>query len=90
MRVGKTISSIGVVAGLLLGNVASAAPATRSGSALPAVTGQTAPAIASRALPRSSSRSNLVGTPLFIAFLGAVAITIGTIVIVNNDNNSPG
>jgi hypothetical protein len=90
MRVGKLASSIGVIAGLLLSNVAAAAPATRSGSALPAVTGKMGPAIASRALPRSSSRSNLVGAPLFIAFLGAIAVTIGTIVIISDDNDSPG
>lgn len=89
MGVAKNFSAIGAVAGLLFSSVAVAAPTTRSASALPAVTGQLAP-VSTRALPRSSSRSNLVGTPLIIAIIGAVAITIGTVIIVNNKNNSPG
>ena len=33
-------------------------------------------------------KNDLLGAPLFLIFLGAVAITVGTIVIVNNDNSS--
>ena len=37
------------------------------------------------------NKQNLLGAPLFIAFLGAVAITIGTIIIINNNgSSSPG
>lgn len=32
-------------------------------------------------------QTNLFGAPLFLLFLGAVTITIGTIIIVNNNNN---
>ena len=35
-------------------------------------------------------KNSLLGAPLFLAFLGAVAVTIGTIIIVNNNGNSPG
>ncbi len=35
-------------------------------------------------------KNSLLGAPLFLAFLGAVAITIGTIIIVNNNGSSPG
>lgn len=36
-------------------------------------------------------KNSLLGAPLFLAFLGAVAITIGTIIIVNNNgSSSPG
>lgn len=35
-------------------------------------------------------KNALLGTPLFLAFLGAVAVTIGTVVVVNNNGNSPG
>lgn len=36
-----------------------------------------------------SKKNELFGAPLFLAFLGAVAITIGTIVVVDN-GSSPG
>ena len=36
-------------------------------------------------------KNALLGAPLFLAFLGAVAVTIGTIIIVNNNgSSSPG
>ena len=35
-------------------------------------------------------KNSLLGAPLFLAFLGAVVITIGTIIIINNNGNSPG
>lgn len=34
------------------------------------------------------TENNLLGAPLFLVFLGAVAVTIGTVVIVNNSNPS--
>ena len=38
-----------------------------------------------------AQKSSLLGAPLFLLFLGTVAITIGTIIIINNDNpSSPG
>ena len=37
-----------------------------------------------------SDKNSLLGAPLFLLFLGAVAITIGTIIIVNNNGSSPG
>jgi hypothetical protein len=33
-------------------------------------------------------KQSLLGAPLLIAFLGAVAVTVGTIVIVNNNGSS--
>ncbi len=40
---------------------------------------------------RVDDKSQLLGAPLFLFFLGAVAVTIGTIVIVNNNGgSSPG
>lgn len=35
-------------------------------------------------------KNSLLGAPLFLIFLGAVAVTIGTIVIINNNGSSPG
>ena len=34
-------------------------------------------------------KNNLLGGPLFLAFLGAVVITITTIIIINSHNDNP-
>lgn len=42
-----------------------------------------------RAGAKRGQESNLFGAPLLIVLLGAVAVTIGTIVIVDNDDDEP-
>lgn len=80
--------------GLVFAQAATAAQPIRASSALPAAK----PNLASvssigRALPRGEKKNNLLGLPLFVAFLGAVAVTVVTVVVVNeidDDNDSPG
>ena len=82
-----------VTAALLAANSVSAVAATspvRPGMvSLPSTLGASGSTI--RAGKRvSGGQSSLLGAPLFLLFLGAVAVTIGTIIIVNHNNSSPG
>ena len=45
--------------------------------------------LALRAGRGMESSNQLLGAPLFLLFLGAVAVTIGTIIVVNNGGGSP-
>lgn len=71
------------MAALMFGSVAAQAdvrPGTALGTHAPAV----GPIRASRA---TGPQEALLGAPLFLIFMGAVTITIGTIVVVNTFDN---
>ena len=90
MKITKTIAALATAASIFTTTTAMAADATRSVSALPRVAGVAPVMTGLRASKRTAAQNNLLAGPLFIAFLGAVAVTISTIVIVNNNNDSPG
>ena len=76
---------------LALSTTVAQAETIRAGASLPNVTaansGLLSQPAAKRASAKASDESNLLGTPLFLALLGAVAVTGGTIIIVNNNGN---
>jgi hypothetical protein len=84
---------IGIAAAALLAvnsMAATAAPAIRPGVvSLPKSAGAFGGTAVRAGKPLRGEQSDLLGAPLLIAFLGAVAVTIGTIVIVNNGDSSP-
>lgn len=82
------IGALGALLAMSLPIAASAEtrPAVASFSAVPALSTAAIGHTVSRGRVKTSASSDLFGAPLFLVFLGAVAITIGTIVIVNNNN----
>lgn len=82
---GRTSLAATALAAMLFGSVAAEAAPIRPGitSAIQSatITGKI------RASQPTRRDQHLLGAPLFLVFLGAVAITVGTIVIVNNNDN---
>lgn len=86
MKLAKILATVGVVGSILSSTVATAAE-TRAAGALPTSSHVAQPAQAAKQM---GDDSQLLGAPLFLIFLGAVVITIGTIIIIHNNNGSNG
>lgn len=85
---GRTVAAI--VATAMLGSAAFAAETVRPSSSLSAVGTPVAPLsvpVGTRIGSRVGNDNGLLGAPLLIFFLGAVVVTIGTVIIVNNSDN---
>lgn len=78
--------------GLVFAQAAAAAQPIRASSALPAAKPNLASVSSiSRALPRGEKKSDLLGAPLFLIIAGVAAVTVGAVVIADDDDNdSPG
>ena len=98
MKTMKRAAAALVAASMLSSPVLAASAVRPAMASLPAVGGTAGsgsplgPQFASgmRAGSHVGKSSQLLGAPLFLVFLGAVAVTIGTIVIVNHNSSSPG
>ena len=84
MKIAKSIAAAAMVGSLFSSTIAVAGE-TRAASALPRT--HVAQAQQPRAAKQMDEQNDLLGAPLFLLFLGAVAITVGTIIIVNNTSN---
>ena len=78
------------VAATMLGSSVLAAEAIRPTAPMAVGSRLGTPVASGARVGAKVDRSNdLFGAPLFLVFLGAVAITVGTIVVVDNNNDDP-
>ena len=86
----KRTLAASIAIAMISSSAVAAGEAVRPSMSLVASSGQAvAPLRAGARLGGSVDKKNdLLGAPLFLIFLGAVAITIGTIVIINNNNGN--
>lgn len=85
------MAGLAAAAALLTVSTAASADVTRASSSVPRVSAAYAAQttrIGERQTRRVKGDERLLGAPLFLLFLGAAVVTIGTIIIVNNNDSN--